>query len=783
MKEKAVSTAVDEAAPEAAVAHLKNLKEQHQWDPNLPDEVAEEIDEVLETDGKAGGVDVARELLENSPYPEVRAAVPNYDEGGHSNTIRAWVIGLLFATIGSALNMLFSMRQPYIVIPSYVAQVVSYPVGVGWAKVMPNKVYRVFGLEFNLNPGPFSKKEHAMVVIMANATFAGGAAYATDVLLAQRAFYNQHFGWVFEIFMCISTQMLGFGFAGFFHRFLVTPAAMIWPSTLINTSLFTALHDRSKPDPRKVSGWTIGKYRMFLYCMLGSFFWYFFPGYIAPFLSVFAFVTWIKPQNPVINQVFGGWTGLSVLPITFDWTQISGFNFSPLIAPWHAIANTLIGLVVFFWITTAGLHYSGAYWSKHLPISDSNSYDNTGNVYNVSRILTPEYQFDEAKYKEYSPLFLSTTFMLSYGLSFASIIAVLLNAGLFHGKEIWARFRRFGHEEEDVHGRLMARFKPVPMWWYLSIALIMIGMGLGVTIGYPTGLSWWAFFISLIMAAVWFVPIGIVQASTNVAIGLNVLTEFIIGYMQPGRPMAMMLFKTYGYMTMYQGLYFSQDMKIGHYMKVPPRVTFAAQMVACLWSSIVQIGVMNWALGAIKDVCSAHQSNHFNCPNGRVFFNASVIWGVIGPARMFSPGQIYSFLMWFWLVGAALPVAIYFGARMFPRTRIRFLSAPLIFGGTGLIPPATPLNYLTWGVVGLVFNKYIRNKWRGWWMQYNYTVSAGLDVGLALCTILIFLALQLTQTEFPSWWGTRVAAETMDAMGTAVREPIPSGQTFGPATW
>ncbi|PKY07216.1 small oligopeptide transporter, OPT family [Aspergillus campestris IBT 28561] len=783
MKEKALGTTVDEAAPEDAVAHLRNLKEQHQWDPNLPDEVAEEIDEVLETDGKAGGVDVARELLENSPYPEVRAAVPNYDEGGHSNTIRAWVIGLLFATIGSALNMLFSMRQPYIVIPSYVAQVVSYPVGVGWAKVMPNKVFKVFGLEFNLNPGPFSKKEHAMVVIMANATFAGGAAYATDVLLAQRAFYGQHFGWAFEIFMCISTQMLGFGFAGFFHRFLVTPAAMIWPSTLINTSLFAALHDRSKPDPRKVSGWTIGKYRMFLYCMLGSFFWYFFPGYIAPFLSVFAFVTWIKPQNAVINQVFGGWTGLSVLPITFDWTQISGFNFSPLIAPWHAIANTLIGLVVFFWITTAGLHYSGAYWSKHLPISDSSSYDNTGNVYNVSRILTPDFKFDEAKYKEYSPLFLSTTFMLSYGLSFASIIAVLLNAGLFHGKEIWARFRKFGHEEEDVHGRLMARFKPVPMWWYLAIALIMMGMGLGVVIGYPTGLSWWAFFISLIMAAVWFVPIGIVQASTNVAIGLNVLTEFIIGYMQPGRPMAMMLFKTYGYMTMYQGLYFSQDMKIGHYMKVPPRVTFAAQMVACLWSSIVQIGVMNWALGAIKDVCTAHQSNHFNCPNGRVFFNASVIWGVIGPARMFSPGQIYSFLMWFWLVGAILPVAIYFGARMFPRTRIRYLSAPLIFGGTGLIPPATPLNYLSWGVVGLVFNKYIRNKWRGWWMQYNYTVSAGLDVGLALCTILIFLALQLTQTDFPSWWGTRMAAETMDAAGTAVREPIPSGQTFGPATW
>lgn len=32
-----------------------------------------------------------------------------------------------------------------------------------------------------------------------------------------------------EVFMCISTQMLGFGMAGFFTRLLVEPAAMIWP--------------------------------------------------------------------------------------------------------------------------------------------------------------------------------------------------------------------------------------------------------------------------------------------------------------------------------------------------------------------------------------------------------------------------------------------------------------------------------------------------------------------------------------------------------------------------
>ncbi|PWY89075.1 small oligopeptide transporter [Aspergillus heteromorphus CBS 117.55] len=784
-KEQAFSSAVaaDESSPEAATLHLKHLKAQHHWDPNLPDEIADEIDDALHTDDKGARVGITQELMDNSPYPEVRAAVSNFDEGGHTNTIRAWAIGMIFATLGSGLNMLFSMRDPYIVIPSYVAQVVAYPVGVAWARFMPAWQFRFFGIDCNLNPGPFSKKEHALIVIMANATFGGGAAYATDVLLAQRAFYHQRFGWPFEIFMCISTQMLGFGMAGFFHRWLVTPAAMIWPANLINTTLFHALHDHSKPDPAKVSGWKIGKYRFFLYVMLGSFCWYWIPGFIAPFLSVFAWVTWIKPQNAVINQLFGGDTGLSLIPMTFDWTQISGFNFSPLIAPWHAIANTLIGMVIFFWIVTSGMHYSGLWYGEYLPISDSNSYDNTGAQYNVTRILTSEFTLNLKAYKEYSPLFLSTTFTLCYGLSFAGVIAVIIHAGLFHGKEIWERFRNFGKEEEDIHARLMSRYKTVPLWWYAAVTLVMMAISLAIILGYPTHLSWWAFFVSLILAVVWYVPIGIVQASTNIALGLNVLTEFLVGYIQPGKPMAMMLFKTYGYMSMYQGLYFNQDMKLAHYMKLPPRVTFSGQMVAALWSSVVQIAVMNWGLATIKDVCSETQANNYTCPNGRVFFQASVIWGLIGPQRIFSPGQLYSGMMWFWLAGAILPVAIYLAARMWPKSPVRYLNAPVIFGGAGLIPPATPLNYLTWGLVGIVFNKYIRDKFRGWWMHYNYVLSAGLDVGLDLCTILIFLTLDLTSTTFPTWWGTSITSATMDMQGTAVQKVLPSGETFGPKSW
>lgn len=259
--------------------------------------------------------------------------------------------------------------------------------------------------------------------------------------------------------------------------------------------------------------------------------------------------------------------------------------------------------------------------------------------------------------------------------------------------------------------------------------------------------------------------------------------EFIIGYMQPGRPTAMMLFKTYGYITVTQAISFTQDLKLGQYMKVPPRIMFTAQTIATIWSSFVQVAVMNWALGNIKGICTSTQKNHFTCPQARVFFNASVIWGAIGPGRIFSPGQMYASLMYFWIAGAFAPIIIFFAARRWPKSNLRYLNAPIIFSGSGLLPPATPLNYLTWGAVGWLFNKYIKNKYRGWWMRFNYLTSAGLDIGLALCTIVIFFTLQLTNQKPPQWWGNVKALETLDMQGSAVQKVVAEGKTFGPPTW
>jgi OPT family small oligopeptide transporter len=317
----------------------------------------------------------------------------------------------------------------------------------------------------------------------------------------------------------------------------------------------------------------------------------------------------------------------------------------------------------------------------------------------------------------------------------------------------------------------------------IALFVVMLAISFGVVLGWPTGFPWWAYIICILIPIVWLIPIGIVQGITNIQLGLNVLTEFIIGYLVPGRPMAMMMFKNYGYVCMGQALYFAQDLKLGHYMKVPPRVMFSSQLVASILSAIIQIAVMNWALERIPDVCSLDQPNHYTCPGGRVFFTASIVWGVIGPARIFSHGAIYSSLQWFWLVGAITPVLTWLLARRWPKSIWRYVSMPVVFGGSGMLPPASVYIYLCWGLVGTIFNFFIKRRYTGWWLQYNYITSAALDCGLIVSTLLIFFTLYLTSAKEPNWWGNNQALHTLDMMGNATKSHVAPGTTFGPSQW
>ncbi|KAJ4289059.1 hypothetical protein N0V90_011401 [Kalmusia sp. IMI 367209] len=115
------------------------------------------------------------------------------------------------------------------------------------------------------------------------------------------------------------------------------------------------------------------------------------------------------------------------------------------------------------------------------------------------------------------------------------------------------------HEkEEDLDP---TKYKEAPEWWYGALFLLMFVLSLVTVLAYPTEFTWWAFLIAIAFSTLMALPIGIIQAIKNLQIGLNVITEFIMGYMQPGKLLALMMLKTYGYITASSALGFVGDLK------------------------------------------------------------------------------------------------------------------------------------------------------------------------------------------------------------------------------
>ncbi len=83
-----------------------------------------------------------------------------------------------------------------------------------------------------------------------------------------------------------------------------------------------------------------------------------------------------------------------------------------------------------------------------------------------------------------------------------------------------------------------------------SLDIVIVFAMSAVTVEvWPTETPIWGLVLALSVAAIYIVPTGMIQAITNQQIGLNVLTELIAGYALPGKPLALMIFKTYGYIV------------------------------------------------------------------------------------------------------------------------------------------------------------------------------------------------------------------------------------------
>lgn len=791
---------ITEYEHEKLIEILHQTVKNHELDPNFPAALLDRARQIIASDSEGTSHDrrdsvikivqeIEREedlLLNNSAYPEVRAVVdPIDDPNTPVNTFRAWFLGIIFTFIGTGLDQFFSLRYPGIFISSFVAQLLAYPIGVAMAKVLPKKSFKVFGYEMSLNPGPFNQKEHILITVMSNVSYGGanGTAYVTyifqvlklDIFYGERALADSA---GFQILLALSTQLIGYGTAGLTRRFLVYPPIAIWPKALAQIALNKALHNDN--GQTETGTWRLSRFKFFLICFVSMFIYFWGPNYAFPTLSYFNWMTWISPSNLNLAIVTGSLCGFGFNPWpTFDW-NIASYIIDPIITPWFALVNVVFG---FFFIGAAiilPMYYTNVWNTGYFPPTSNYIYDNTGSTYNITRVLNPDYSLNIAAYEAYSPAYLAAANCLLYSAFFAIYMSTLVYVGLYHRQELYTGVRsifewknaRDAHN--DVHNRLMRAYKEVPEWWYLLLLAIAFGMSCACVEVWHTTMPIWGLAFAIGLTLVLQIPIGIIQAVTNLEVTNNVIAEFVGGYAIPNKPIANMIFKAYGYIACAQSVSFASDLKMGHYLKVPPRTMFTAQVAATIVGAFVSIGVNAWQLNNIQDICQPDQSASFTCPGSHTFFTASVIWGAIGPRRIYGDGGLYHPLTYGFVVGAVLPIPFYLWVKWRPNSWVRYVHVPLfLYGGLNWAP--YNFSFVMGSLwMGLLFNFFIKRRYPNWWQKYAYVLTTSFGVGIAISAVIIFFAVQYKPVNVPAWWGNTISFAGVDggSIGTCTLKQV-----------
>ncbi|KAF6067151.1 OPT family small oligopeptide transporter [Candida albicans] len=673
-----------------------------------------------------------------SPYPEVRAVTFPYDDPTIPvETFRVYLIGIIWTAIGAVINQFFTERQPAITLAMAVVQVFLYPSGLLCEWFLPKWKFKIWKYTIDLNPGPYTYKEQMLATIFCGVT-GGSTSYVSSNILMQKSeiFYDNK--WVdfgYQVLLILSTNFLGVGFAGIMRKFAVYPTKAVWPSILPGLALNKTLLTPAKKEV--INGWKISGYNFFFITFVASFLYFWIPDYLFQALSTFNWMTWIKPDNQNLAVITGSVGGLGLNPITtFDWNYFSSM-LQPLQVPFFYPLNNIIGMF-FAFFCIIGVWYSNYKWTGYLPINDNGLFTNTGERYSVASVVNKDSLFDNAKYQEIGPPFYSAANLVVYGAFFAIYPFHFVYEIGMNYDQMWDActsfwrvikdFRKSTYDGfDDPHSTMMRAYPEVPEWAYLIIVVISLVLAILCVKLYPAQTPVWGIFFALGINFVFLIPLTTIYARTGFAFGLNVLVELIVGYAIPGNGLALAFIKALGYNIDAQAQNFVNDLKQGHYAKLPPRAVYRVQLLSIFVSSFIQL--------------------------------ASVLWGVIGPKKVFN--GLYPVLAWCFLIGFLLAFPCIAIKKYAPRKYVKYFEPSIVIGGFLKYAPYNLSYYIPGVYVSYAFMSYIKRKYEAWWQKYTYVLSTGLNAGIAFSSIIIFFAVMYHEKDI-NWWGNTVMYSGVD---------------------
>lgn len=197
-----------------------------------------------------------------------------------------------------------------------------------------------------------------------------------------------------------------------------------------------------------------------------------------------------------------------------------------------------------------------------------------------------------------------------------SLGATFTHVFFWHWQDIKPFLKTFNPWNKDVyvvhdpHYEKMKVYKPIPRWWYFILLAGAYAIAQATNYEGHSGLPWWALtvilIISLIMSmlfATLAATIGFREFSTSA----NGFYQMITAYLVPGDPVANMYGALYGQHPQGQCILMLGDLKLGQYVKLAPRVTFAMQIIGTVVGAILNCTSLYGSISPILRVLTARR--------------------------------------------------------------------------------------------------------------------------------------------------------------------------------
>ncbi|ODQ82907.1 hypothetical protein BABINDRAFT_159399 [Babjeviella inositovora NRRL Y-12698] len=673
-------------------------------------------------------------------------------------TFRFVLLTIVFVVPGAFLDTMNSYRTTSAAYSIFFVQIASHWAGKWLARTLPKRQVGFGSLRFDLNPGPWSIKETALVTIAA-ALGATGNLGTSGISLAE-LYYHEKVNPVIAILYMWAIVFTGYSYAAIARNFLLYDPKITWPQALMQTNLFNS-QARSDRDSKLGSS----QMRIFFLALVFMTCWQFLPELVFPFLSSLAVLCWIAPHNHVVNFLGSGMGGIGLLNLSLDWSNVTS---KIMIYPYWVQVVQFTAFVFGAWILLPIAKWSSLVEYK-FGLMSNGLFTTEGAPYPVAELITPELRFNETAYAHFGEIHMGAQKAWNTFFDYAAYVSGALWALIYARAQLMASVKRVWHgrhtennvsasqEFTDRLNRLQGAYPDVPQSWYI---FLFLGSFVTLTLIFASGgmfIPVWTYFVALVFGAVIVTPLAWLYAVSNFQLAIGTFNELLYGYMVQNlshrHPAGASTYGAIAGDAWYRAQFMLQDQKIGHYMHLPPQAVFMSQIFGELIGVPVNYIALRWVLDTKREYLTGAKIDPLHQWTGQALTSSNTMaiqYVLLGPDRLF---KHYPLLPYGFVLGAVAPMAIYYLHRKFPRARFDLYNSTVFFLTMSKFYGNLSTGYLSQFIGGTVTMFYAFRYKHSLWKKYNYILAAAFDTGFNLAVLLIFLLFSLYPVDMPHWWG------------------------------